>query len=266
MLPQSGKINLQNTVRIPIQIVFLEVYKNLKAMYILPVYLIKNNVSRRILIFILALTLFASMLPAQELPLGYARYFSHACSTPDLFKSLAVEDSAGWLIVSGKPSNMLRTVSPDSVIKAYPGSKAMLSEWIWGEFILKFEFRNIIHKNTDSSGFVFLAAARNPQNYYAFCVNRDSIRLYYQHNGSLEFVQSLAAPGITEGWNVVVIRRDILNRSFSFNLNDARENIRFIHRDLVMGYIGFGCHFSTGYLKNITLWAPTGIDEKPFTW
>ncbi len=203
---------------------------------------------------------------AQELPLGYREYFSHTCATPDLFANLTPDDSSSWLIIADKPVNCLRIKPPDSLRGVYPESRAMLHQWIWGDYILSFQFKAGMDASTDSAGFVFIGAARDPENYYAFCFVQDSIRFFWSDKGSLKRISTKAASNPHAGWNSLIVRRDILTRSFTFILNDAPEPVVFSHRDLVMGYSGFGGHLTTCYLRKITLWAPTVIDERIFTW
>lgn len=203
---------------------------------------------------------------AQKLPLGYIEYFNHACNKTDLFRALSVADSASWMIVVEEPVNVLRIDSKDSLANDYPQSRAMLSKWILGDFILKFEFRHVPRDTTSALGFTFLAVARNADTYYAYTFTQDSLRFYYIRDSTVKCVDSQPLKGLKSGWNTLNVKRDILSRSIMFTMNSSKESLIFLHRDLVMGYLGFGNHMGTSYLKNIKLWAPTVIDETPFIW
>lgn len=203
---------------------------------------------------------------SQELPLGYREYFRHNCSDAGLFNDLNTEDSLSWLIVREDPVNCLRIKPQDTLRSSFPESRAILDQRIWGDYIIRFEFRQVLQESADSAGFVFISLARDADTFYGISFSHDSVRFCYIDGAQPKWIKGAHLPGLQEDWNTVIIRRDILTRSFTITCNGAEGQVVFTDRELVMGYLGFGSHLSVSYLRNLVVWAPTVIDEHSFDW
>lgn len=207
------------------------------------------------------------MIFSQELPLGYISYFSDNCTNKSFLKVWDTDNPENWNIVNLKNGPVLRGIQEDSLIFSYvPGTRGILSELIFGDFILEFEFKTSIKQPSNSSGFYFLGPVKTSQNYYAVTFAMDSLMFYLIEDSITTKIAAKPAQLNTGEWNKVKIKRDILTRKIHITINNMPQDIIFTDRKLVMGYIGFGTHDATSFLKNINVWAPTSIIDTSFHW
>ncbi len=223
--------------------------------------------SIKIIIFLLILCQPNSIILSQELPLGYISYYSDKCNNKSFFRSWDTDKPENWNIVSLKNGPALRSTYEDSLVISYvPGTRGILSNLIFGDFILEFEFKTPYKQTSDSSGFYFLGPVKTSQNYYAVAFTADSLMFYFIKDSITNKIASKPVLLNEDAWNKVRIRRDILTRKLHITINNNSGEVTFTDRKLVMGYIGFGTHDATSYLKNINVWAPTSIIDTTFHW
>jgi hypothetical protein len=221
----------------------------------------------KIIIFCFFLVHQNSIILSQELPLGYISYFSDKCHNNNFFKSWNTDKPENWNIISQKNGPVLRGISEDSLLICYvPGTRGILSNLIFGDFILEFEFKTAAKQKSDSSGFFFLGPVKTSYDYYAIAFSADSLIFYFVEDSITNKIAVKPALLNKGEWNKVRIKRNILNRELRIKINKNSEDITFTDRKLVMGYIGFGTHDATSYLKNINVWAPTSIIDTTFHW
>lgn len=222
----------------------------------------------KVFIFTLIIVQSNSTIFSQELPLGYISYFSHKCNSKSLFKSWNSHYPAQWQISSFESKYVLEAIPDDSTLLSYvPESRAILSNLIFGDYILEFEFKSIEVTSSDSSGFYFLGPVKTSHNYYAFAFASDTLRFLFVDDSVAKEIDSKPVLLKEDEWNKIRIRRDILSRKLIFTINNNfSDQIGFSDRNLVMGYIGFGTQDANSYLKNINVWAPTAITDTSFIW
>ncbi len=208
------------------------------------------------------------LLFSQELPIGYISYFSNACAHKSFLNSWHSENADYWKIITHKNGNTLRVVPADSIENSWvPEIRGILSNMIFGDFILEFEFKTSLNSGTDFSGFYFLGPVKTSQNYYTVAFTSDTLVFFYINDSMTYRLTSMHVTFNKDSWNKVRITRDILTRQLQIVLNNnSTEKIVFTDRNLVMGYIGFGTHCVVSDLKNIHVWAPTSITDTTFTW
>ena len=204
----------------------------------------------------------------QNLPLGYISYFSHDCDNATLFNFLRPEHEAEWMIIQDAHKNILRIKpSEDSINSTIPGSRGILDNMILGDYILEFEMKSVATGSADTAGFCFIGPARSREIYYSFLFSKDTVYFFSVQNDSILCRNSLALKISDNLWNKIRVERNILTRTLHITLNgESANSISFSDRALVMGYIGFGSHRTTSFLRNIRLYAPTVIQENPFYW
>ena len=223
--------------------------------------------SINIIIFCFFLFQHNSIILSQELPLGYISYFSDKCHNNNFFKTWDTDKPENWNIISLKNGPALRGISEDSLMISYiPDTRGILSNLIFGDFILEFEFKTSAKQKSDSSGFYFLGPVKTSYDYYAVAFSEDSLLFYFIEDSITNKIAVKPALLNKAEWNKVRIKRDILARELRITINKNSEDITFSDRKLVMGYIGFGTHDATSYLKNINVWAPTSIIDTTFHW
>lgn len=204
----------------------------------------------------------------QELPIGYINYFAHNCHDETLFNFLLPEHIEAWMIVKEEGNSVLRIKSAeDSLVNSFPKSRCVLNNLILGDYILEFDIKTNLLPGSDTTGFCFLGPIKSKEIYYSLLFSKDTIRFISVHNDSILTQINTSIPSMKSSWNKIRIERDILHRTIHITLNNDKQHIvSFSDRNLVMGYIGFGSHLTTSYLRNIRLWAPTAIEENDFQW
>jgi len=226
-----------------------------------------NHPLRIFLVFFVFILIGSNIFP-QNLPLGYISYFSDKCNHKSFFTSWDTDKPDQWRIISLKNGSVLSGIAEDSLISSYiPETRGILSEMIFGDFILEFEFKVLQKSSSDSAGFYFLGPVRSSLNYYTVAFTTDTIMFFFVDDSMTNRIASKAISIHKYDWNKVRIKRDILLRQLHITVNNkVSDKIIFTDRNLVMGYIGFGTHQMTSYLKNINVWAPTAIIDTTFLW
>jgi hypothetical protein len=205
---------------------------------------------------------------SQELPLGYISYFSDNCSNESLFNFLIPEKESEWVIVKEEGQNFLR-IKPanDSTSQSFPECRSVLNNMILGDYILEFDVKFVHNPDSDTAGFCFLGPMKDKGMYYSMIFSMDTVDFYSVYNDSIQSSIKKSIASMKTSWNSIRIERDILSRTIHIIINkDLLHKVSFSNRSLVMGYIGFGTHNTTSYIKNIRLWAPTAIEQNSFQW
>jgi hypothetical protein len=220
---------------------------------------------RKFLVTLFMLILIKSVGHTQELPIGYISYFSHKGNHKSFFNSWYTDKPGQWKIIPLKSGTALSGMPEDTLtFSSFPETRGILSNQIFGDYILEFEFKTTF---TDTSAFHFLGPVKTSTDYYTVAFKQDTLLFFYIDDG---FVYRIDAESVSlkqNDWNKVKIIRDILTRQLRITVNkDLSKQIIFSDRNLVMGYIGFGTHQATSYLKNIEVWAPTSIIDSTFVW
>jgi len=200
---------------------------------------------------------------SQQLPVGYISYYSQRGNTSGFIETLAMNHPGNFEISKDRTSTLLKPFRNDSAgIELPPASKGIIADIIFGEFIIEFDYKlqsGIIPSN---SGFYFLCPVKSDNTYYALAFSSDSLSFFYANNGSVTNRKQVPDLKVNTGWNNVRIERNILSRSLSITLNgDDIHKAIFTDPNLVMGYIGFGTHNLSSYLKNVNIWAPTAFTD-----
>lgn len=227
-----------------------------------------QNTALKVFILSLFFNYSSSDIFAQELPLGYISYYSNKCSNKSFFNSWNTDKPAQWKIISLKSDYVLSGIPADSLINSdLPETRGIISDLIFGDFIIEFEFKISAKAASDSSGFYFLGPVKSSQEYYAIAFTTDSLMFFYIEDSISTKIASKQVSLLKNSWNKVRIKRNILTRQLQIIVNNkSSEQIVFTDRNLVMGYIGFGTHQMTSYLRKINVWAPTSITDTSFVW
>lgn len=203
---------------------------------------------------------------AQDLPIGYVKYFSDKANTQLFLQKIYSCTPEYWNISKDKSCTILNPVKPDSLQPVpFPLMTGIIGNMIFGEFIMEFEFYSAHNPEPDSSGFCFIGPVKSAETYYAYVFERDTINFYFINKNTLKKAGSHAYRPISDKWNHVIVTRDILSRTISFVFNrDTKTRITFSDPRLVMGYVGFGVWETESKIKNINIWAPTVITDSTF--
>lgn len=229
---------------------------------------IRQLSTKRISLIILVILVIQSSSFCQDLPIGYINYFSHNCHNETLFNFLLPEHKEAWMIIKEEGLNVLRIKSSeDSLVNSFPKSRGVLNNLILGDYILEFEIKTDLMPNKDTAGFCFLGPVKSKEIYYSLLFSKDTLSFISLRSDSIYTSIKKSIPPLKSSWNKIRIERDILSRTIYIMLNNDKQNIvSFSDRNLVMGFIGFGSHSTTSYLRNIRLWAPTAIEDNEFQW
>jgi hypothetical protein len=200
---------------------------------------------------------------SQQLPIGYISYYSEKGTTPGFLKTLVISPNEGFVINKERTFIELNPSPIDSGrILMIPYCRGIISDKIFGEYIIEFEYKIQTGSLNYSSGFYFLSPVKSNDTYYTTIFSNDTIAFVYINDGLLIRKETKSSEMFKTGWNKVRIQRDMLNRKLEVTLNNNINNkITFTDRDLIMGYIGFGTQDISSYLRNINIWAPTAFSD-----
>lgn len=218
----------------------------------------------RLFLILFSVGLLYSPLNAQDLPIGYIKYYQQKCNSSKFITSLTMNDETKWKVNQSKAYTSVSPLPSDTSAKyLFPTSRGVISDLILGEYILEFEFKTVGQEQNDSAGFYLLSPVKSCDTYYAFGFGKDSLIFYYSNKGKLNRISSQKLTINTNEWTKVRIERDMLSRTMHFELKgNVVQSFSFTDRKLVMGYLGFGTQNVNSAIRNITLWAPTAITDK----
>ncbi|QQS52484.1 MAG: hypothetical protein IPM71_07060 [Bacteroidota bacterium] len=209
--------------------------------------------------FIVLAIFFLPMLQAQQMPLGYTRYFDVKTSGSKLNDQL----------ISGTNTSITYTGSllkiqelPDSSTGVFPFSLAWLDNHIFGDFIalLRLQAKTV---ETDSMSDIYLVAGlRDSSNYYFIRLNQNGAGFFKMYKGQVSSIAlDTTFKPLWQNWQDMRLTRDILTRSLTIECKGFRT--QFSDPNLVMGYIGIGVDGCILQTQQFEVWAPTSI-QAPF--
>ncbi len=209
-----------------------------------------------LLYFLLFLT---PLIQAQQMPLGYTRYFDLKTSGSKLNE----------VFISGTNTAKTYTGSVfklqeggDSSNNFVPPALALLDNHIFGDFIALIRLQAKVLVADSLSGIYLLAGLRDSSNYYFIRLNQNGAGFFKMYKGKLSCIAfDSAFKPLWQNWQDMRLTRDILTRSLKIECKGFSTT--FSDPNLVMGYIGIGVD---GYIlqsQRFEVWAPTSI-QKPF--
>lgn len=216
----------------------------------------KSYSMKRIYYFLLLLT---PLIQAQQMPLGYTRYFDLKTSGSRLNEVLI----SGPGTVKTYSGNLFklqeRTDSADNFV---PPALALLDNYIFGDFIALIRLQAKIVENDSISDIYLVAGLRDSSNYYFIRLNQNGagfFKMYKDQVSSIAFDTTFKP--LWQNWQDIRLTRDILTRSLTIECTGFRT--QFSDPNLVMGYIGIGVDGCILQTQQFEVWAPTSI-QAPF--
>lgn len=206
----------------------------------------------------------------QDLPVYYQKYYEQDFRNSASIDDFVFTDPQAWTIKRTTGGNQLALVAKSNYQPVFrsPLSMAILSNYIWGDFVLQADVRQTTaeygHRDV-----CFVWGMRDSAHYYY--VHLASQTDEYAHgvfivNGTDRVkIGQPATTGIAWDalpWHRIRIERSIVKCQTRVYVNDMRTPV-FETNDPVfrMGYIGFGSFDDTMEIDNITIWAPTVIEQ-----
>lgn len=229
----------------------------------------KYNLIITLLIF--HISLFAL---SQTLPEGYILIYEQNFSDKNALENFRFSNPVTWKISKIKDNRFLEFISDSCYMPAFysPKNICILSNHIFGEFILEADIMQPVNEYNNGDICIFFSVKDSVQYYYAqiacladnfnhgiFLVKKDSCKkISEQQNNGVSLSDAK--------WHKVRIVRNIVNRTVWVYVDDMKVPAMTARNpELVMGYIGFGSFDDGGRIDNIKIWAPTSIpDEATF--
>lgn len=206
----------------------------------------------------------------QSLPVYYQKYYEQDFRNSASVNDFVFSDPKAWTIKRTSGGNQLALIGKSNYQPAFrsPHSLAILSGFVWGDFVLQADVRQTTaeygHRDVcfvwgmrDSAHFyyVHMASQTDEHAHGIFLVNgTDRVKIGQPGSSGVAWD---ALP-----WHRIRIERSIVKCLTRVYINDMRTPV-FETSDPVfrMGYIGFGSFDDTMEIDNITIWAPTVIEQ-----
>ena len=211
----------------------------------------------RILIISILFFTGASLLSAQNLPVGYITHFETGFSNAKLHKHLLVSPYAQVKVNQGVFSIIAK---PDSLNSFFPPAAILVDSNIFGDYIVELRI-NLSGSSQDSlDGLFLITGLRDSLNYYFVRINETGAcfsRMYKGKNTELSTDSTFVIN--SNLWVNLRIERDILSRTFT--ILSGNSKLVCTDANLVMGYFGVGTNKNKLLIDKITIWAPTSINH-----
>ncbi len=208
---------------------------------------------------------------SQILPEGYILIYEQNFSGKNALDDFRFSKPENWRINKNKENRFLEFTPDSSYIPVFysPKNIGILSNHIFGEFILEADIMQPENEYTNGDMCIFFSIKDSLQYYYVqiagnadnqshgiFLVKKDSCRkVSEQQNNGINLSDTK--------WHKIRIVRNIVNRTVLVYVDDMKiPVITAKNPELVMGYVGFGSFDDGGRIDNIKIWAPTSIPEE----
>lgn len=224
--------------------------------------------------FPLMIVLAAFLAPAtsaQQIPEGYILQYQQNFSAGKSLGDFQFTTLRKWGLQTSKGNYYLQLSdeNPANGIPSPPQNLAVLKNHIFGDFILEAD----IMPYADQSGFkeacLFLGLKDTTKYYYIHLpAETDSIRpaIYVLKNALVKRLTENDIPSLAwteDKWHKVRIERNIVSRTIRVFVDNMTMPLMYIKDyELVMGSIGFGSAKCGARFDNISIWAPTVIQEE----
>lgn len=198
----------------------------------------------------------ASILSAQELPLGYIQQFEASFNQASMPKDIIFSESCNERIEKGY---LVLSEQVDSIKSFYPDAAALIDNHIFGEYIVNLKVQPRFETSDSASAIYLILGLRDSLNYYYIEFNPENTRFCSMYKGSKSVHLSDSSLTLESDKTVsLIVKRNILDRSIYIQKNG--DSLQFSDPNLVMGYFGFGATNSLLRLDKVSIWAPTSIE------
>lgn len=209
---------------------------------------------------------------AQKLPEGYILQYKQDFSNGKSLSDFTFDHPAHWGIFSASGNYYLQcTGSADSLTNSViPAHTAIISNKIFGDFILEANVMPLADTNGFAEICLFLGMKNESRFYYIHLANKsDSVHhgVFLVRNAQQpEKLTDTPGEAITwkpEKWNKIRVERNIVKRTITVFLNNMDQPVFHVKDyELVMGMVGVGSFGSPCRFDNIRIWSQTVITEQ----
>lgn len=209
---------------------------------------------------------------SQKLPEGYILQYNQNFNNKKGLADFSFNNPSQWNLTLLKKNYYLQfndIPKPDSEIVSLPPNRAILKNRIFGDFILEAEAMPVIREGSDPEVCLILGL-KDSTKYYYILLSTDpanDMQGIYLVKKSIPTKLSrnlpVSAPLKNNTWQKIRIERNIVLRTirvFVGNMDTALMEVK--DYELVIGSIGFGSLRSPFCLDNVSIWAPTMIEEE----
>lgn len=218
-------------------------------------------------LLISTLIAFSIPLTAQQLPVGYILQYRQNFNNQKSLADFRFTPPGAWTSVNNKGNYVLQC-EPAANGTALPGFAAVLSNKVFGDFILEAGFR----LEPDSSGkrdvCIMLGMKDTTRYYCVILTNGTGNNLhgaYLVKDSQISQLDGLVVKPLdlpANKWHNIRLERNIVKRTIVVFVNDMKQPVmRIKDYELVMGMIGFGSFSGGVQFDNLSIWAPTMIVE-----
>lgn len=208
-------------------------------------------------ISVFVLLFFFQLLSAQDLPLGYVKYFEANFTKEKLDKQFLISDHTSTELIN---NIWYAEEKVDTMNSFMPPAVLLVDNHVLGDFIADVSLNFTTHQTDSLSGIFIITGLRDSTNYYFIKIGAEGAAFYKMYRGQISLIDSDSAFVLKEqSWQNMRITRDILKRTI--HLETKSHQVKFTDPNLVMGYLGLGVIKYTLALKSFIIWAPTAISR-----
>jgi hypothetical protein len=226
---------------------------------------------KSILFWIFSTFLFVPYVISQTIPEGYILQYGQKFEGKKGLGDFRFSNPSQWELIKLQSNyfllfNQQNGSSPQTVY--LPPNKAILKDRIFGDFILEADVLPGDNEVTTGEFCLFLGM-KDSTKYYFILLSTDpgnEIQGIYLVKNSictkLPLKTYSSRPLVLNAWQKIRVERNIVKRTIRVFAGDMEKPLLEVKDyELVMGSLGFGSLNSQACIDNLSVWAPTMIEE-----
>jgi hypothetical protein len=226
---------------------------------------------KSILFPILSIILFIPHVLSQSIPEGYILQYGQKFVGNKGLGDFRFSNPSQWELFKLQSNSFLllsqQNGSAPQVV-CLPPNKAILKNRIFGDFILEADVMPGDNEVTSGEFCLFLGM-KDSTKYYFILLSTDPANelqgIYLVKNScctKLPLKTSSPRPLVLNAWQKIRVERNIVKRTIRVFAGDLEKPLLEVKDyELVMGSLGFGSLNSQACIDNVSIWAPTMIEE-----
>ena len=223
------------------------------------------------LFWILSILLFDPHLLSQTIPEGYILQYGQKFENKKCLADFRFSNPSQWELFKLQSNYFLLFNQQNGSVPQtlyLPPNKAILKNRIYGDFLLEADV--LPGDNEVTSGeFCLFLGMKDSTKYYFILLSTDPGNeiqgIYLVKNSNctkLSLKTSSARPLVLNAWQKIRVERNIVKRTIRVFAGDMEKPLLEVKDyELVMGSLGFGSLNSQACFDNLSIWAPTMIEE-----
>jgi hypothetical protein len=226
---------------------------------------------KSILFPILSIFLFIPHVLPQSIPEGYILQYGQKFESKKALGDFRFSNPSQWELIKLQTNYFLLLSHQNGSVPrevTLPANMAILKNRIFGDFILEADVLPGDHE-VASGEFCLFLGMKDSTRYYFILLSTDPANeiqgIYLVKNSNctkLPLKTSSPRPLVLNAWQKIRVERNIVKRTIRVFAGDMEKPLLEVKDyELVMGSLGFGSLNSQACFDNLSIWAPTMLEE-----